>query len=82
MVDVRDTAHDDEGQVVQKPADDGVDTGVVDLIDVGLLELVETALPADCVPANEEGEESERGSAAPVYSWVAEEEVLYDYGRG
>lgn len=50
VVDVSDAPHGYEGEVVQEPADDGVHAGVVDLVDVGLLEVRVAALPADQVP--------------------------------
>lgn len=76
VVDVGDTGHGDEGEVVQEPADDGVDAGVVNVVNVVLAELVVAALPADGVPCDDQSEQSERGGAAPVHERVAEEEVL------
>jgi hypothetical protein len=63
---------------VQEPPDNGVETGVVELIDVGLLEVIVAALPADEVPEDHKGEDAEGGGAAPVDGGVAEEEILYD----
>lgn len=78
MVDVGDTGHGDEGEVVKGPADGGVDAGVVDVIDIGLLEIVVAALPAKQVPDDQEAENTEGGGRAPVHERVAEEEVLDD----
>ena len=63
---------------MQEPSDNGIETGVVDLIDVGLLKIIVAALPANEVPENHKGEDAEGGSAAPVDGGVAEEKVLYD----
>jgi hypothetical protein len=78
VVDVGHTAHGHEGEVVQHPADDGVDTRVVDLVNLRLLQVVVAALPADQVPGNNEAEDAKTGSAAPVDEWVTKEEVLDD----
>lgn len=47
---VRDTRHGDEGEVVQEPADDRIETRVVDVVDVRRLQLVVAALPPDQIP--------------------------------
>nr|POE53354.1 hypothetical protein CFP56_28576 [Quercus suber] len=76
VMDVSDTRHGDEGKVVEEPADDGVDAGVVDLIDLGPGELVVAPLPADAVPGEHDEEEAECESRAPVNDRVAEQEVF------
>lgn len=76
MVDVGDTGHGDEWEVVQEPTDDWVDSGIVDMVDVVLGQLVVATLPADGVPCDDQSEESERGGAAPVDEGVAEKEIL------
>lgn len=78
MMHIRDTTHSNERDVVQEPADDGVDTRVVDLVNVGLFEVVVAALPADGVEDDEESEDAKTGCAAPVHGGVAEEEVFDD----
>lgn len=82
VVDVGDTAHGHEGEVVKDPTDDGVDTSVVDLVHLGLLEVVVAALPTDNVPDDDESEDTKTGCAAPVDEWVTEEEVLDDWELG
>lgn len=47
MVDVGDAGHGDEGQVVQEPADQGVETGVVEVVEFELGQVAVAALPAD-----------------------------------
>ena len=79
VVDVGDTAHGDEWKIVQEPSDDGVEAGVVDLVNVGGLEVFVAALPTDEVPDYHEGEDTERGGGAPVDDWVTKEEVLDDW---
>lgn len=78
VVHVSDTGHGDERQVVQEPADDGVDAGVVEVVDLGPGELVVAALPADGVPGEHAEEDDERKGRAPVDERVAEQEVLDD----
>ena len=78
MVDVSDTGHGDERQVVQEPAEDGVDAGVVELVDLRPGELLVAALPADGVPGEHAEEEDDGEGRAPVDERVAEEEVLDD----
>ena len=78
VMNVSHTRHSDEGEVMQEPADDGVDAGVVEVVDLGPGELVVAALPADRVPREHEEEEAEREGRAPVDGRVAEEEVLDD----
>lgn len=75
---VRDAGHGDKREVVQDPADDGVEASVVDLIDFRGLEFFITALPAHEVPAGEEAEDDQGQGAAPVNEGVAEEEVFDD----
>ena len=76
VMDVGDTAHDDEGQIVEEPSDDRVDSGVVDLVNAVLVELVVTTLPAESVPDNEKAKDAETGSGAPVDERVAKQEIL------
>ena len=78
MVDISDTRHSNERHVVQEPSNDRVDTGIMDVIDIGLLELVIASLPANEVPGDHQGEYAERGCGAPVYEGVAQEEILDD----
>ena len=78
VVNVGDARHDDEREVVEKPAQHGIETRVVDVIDLRLLELDVASLPADQVPANYKTENTERSSAAPVDDRVSKEEVFGD----
>lgn len=76
VMDVGDTAHSDEGNVVKEPTNDGVDGGVVDVVNVVRFEVAVATLPADCVPCNYEGKDSQAGRATPVDNGVTEEEIL------
>jgi len=49
-MDVGNPCHGHEGHVVQKPPDHGINTCIVDLVDVGLTEIIIAALPTDYVP--------------------------------
>jgi hypothetical protein len=76
VVYVSDTSHGDEGIVVKEPADNGIQTSVVELIDFGGFEVGIAALPTDEVPGYHEGDNAKGGCRAPVDKWVAEEEVF------
>lgn len=76
VMNVGDTAHDDEGQVVEEPADDRVDSSIVDLVNAILVELVVTTLPAESVPNDEKAKDTETSSGAPVDERVAKQEIL------
>ena len=78
MVNIGDTSHNNERQVVQEPSNNRVDTSIMDLVDIDLLQLIITALPSDKVPEDDEAEDAEGGGRAPVDDWVAEKEVLDD----
>jgi hypothetical protein len=78
VVDVSDAGHGNEGQVVQEPAEHGVDARVVEVVDLGPGELVVAALPADRVPGDHGEEEDDREGRAPVHERVAEQKVLDD----
>jgi hypothetical protein len=79
MMDVSDTAHGNERNVVKYPTDDWINTRVVDLVHVGLLQVVVAALPAHGVPENDESKYAKTGSAAPVNEGVTKEEVLDNF---
>ncbi len=52
----------------------------MDLVNIALLQLVVSALPAKKVPHQHGGEDAETGSRAPVDDGVSEEEILDDCG--
>lgn len=76
VVDVGNTCHDDERQVVQEPTNNGVDTRVVHLVEFLLVEVLEATLPAQDVPNNGQTDESQSHRASPVDKGVSEQEVL------
>lgn len=78
VVHVGHTRHDDERQVVQEPSNDGIDTRVVYLVNFGHREILESTLPAEQVPDNNQANDSHTGSGTPVNEGVAQEEVLDD----
>lgn len=78
VVDISNTTHSNERQVVEEPTDDGVETRVFDVFDFDGLEIVVTALPADQVPKDYKSEDAERSGATPIDGWVTEEEVFDD----
>lgn len=71
VVDVGDTSHDDEWEVVEDPADQWVDTSVVDLIDFTGTEIHITTLPTDEVPSDDQAESQETGSTSPVNEGIS-----------
>lgn len=76
MVDVGDTSHRNKRNVMQHPADNRVDTCIMDMIDTSLVEVVISTLPSDKVEDDHSNEGSEGGSRAPVHHWIAKEEVF------
>lgn len=78
VVNVGDASHNNERQVVQEPSNNRVNTSIVDLVDIDLLELVITALPSDEVPEDDEAKDAEGGGGAPVDEWVSKKEILDD----
>lgn len=78
VVNVGNTGHRNKRNVMQKPANNWVDTRIVDMVDTNLVEVVVSALPSDEVEEDHDDEGAERGSGAPVHHWVSEEEVLDD----
>jgi hypothetical protein len=81
VVNVGNTTHGHEREVVQNPANDRVKSRVVNLVNFRLLEVVVPALPADNVVDDNEAEDSETGCATPVHKRIAEKEVLDDCTR-
>ena len=75
-MDVCDTAHQDEGKVVEEPADNGVDAAEDDMFDILLGKLGVATLPADEVPCYYQGDDAKGGGAAPVDERVAKQEVF------
>lgn len=78
MVDVGDASHGDEGEVVEEPADDGVQTRDADMVNVFGRQLVVATLPTNKVPDENQAEDAKRGRAAPVDEWITEEEIFDD----
>lgn len=78
VVDIRHTSHDDEGEIVQDPADSRVNARVVNVVDFLLAELLVSSLPAQEIPDEEEAKRNKTSSASPVDDRVAEEVVLDD----
>lgn len=78
VVNVRDTTHGNKWEVVQNPTDDGIDTRVVNLVDVGLLQVGVATLPAHGVEDDDETEDAETGGTSPVDEWITEKEVFDD----
>ena len=63
---------------MEDPTDDRVDSGVVDLVDLALLEVVVASLPTDNVPDDNQAKDTQTGCAAPVDEGVTQQEVLDD----
>ena len=75
---IRDAGHGNEREVMQEPADDGVEAGIVDVVNLCPGEFVVTPLPADRVPEHHGPEEDKGESRSPVDEGVAQEEVFDD----
>lgn len=78
VVHVGDTRHNNKGEIVKEPASHGVKSRVVNLVNIVLVEFFETTLPSQDVPNNDEANNTERYSRAPVDKGVTEEEILDD----
>jgi len=76
VVDVGYTSHGHEWEIVQEPAEHGVDARVVEVVDLGPGKLVVAALPADRVPGDHDEEEADGERGTPVDKRVAKQEVL------
>lgn len=63
---------------MEDPTDDRVDSGVMDLVDLALLEVVVASLPADNIPDDNKPKDTQTGCAAPVDKGVTQQEVLDD----
>lgn len=66
VMNISDAGHDDERQIVQHPADDRVETGIVDLVNVALRQIIVASLPSDEIPGEDCGEDSETRGGSPV----------------
>lgn len=78
MMDICNSGHCHKWQIMQEPSNYRVKSGVVDLVDVGRLQFVITALPTDQIPDYHKSKDAEGGSRAPIDNGVAEKEVLDD----
>lgn len=77
-MDVGDARHSDEGEVVQDPADDGVEAGVVEAVELVRGEVVVATLEADEVVSGQGGEKQEGEGRGPVDEGITQEEVFDD----
>ena len=79
MMHISDPRHGDKRNVVQEPSDDGIQPGVVNLVNVGRLELLVASLPSNEVPGDNGDKDAETGRRAPVDDRIAEQKVLDDW---
>ena len=63
---------------MEKPAYNGIKSGVMNLVNLRRFELVISALPADEIPCHHCAKDTKREGAAPIDNGVAKEEVLDD----
>lgn len=59
MVDISNSSHKDEWEVVQEPANSGVDTSVVDMVNLVECEIGVAALPANDIEGYKGAQERE-----------------------
>ena len=78
MMHICDACHGDKRSIVQKPSDDGIQPGVVDLVNVVGLELLVASLPSNEVPCDNGDKDAETGRRTPVDDRIAEQKVLDD----
>jgi len=76
MMDIGNSAHHDERDVMERPTDQWVESVVVPLINILLGKILAASLPSEKI--NEEGDtkESQGSGGAPVDKWVTQQEVL------
>ena len=63
---------------MKEPAYNGIESSIVDLINLRRFELVVPTLPADEIPCDRCAKDTEGEGAAPIYNGVAKKEVLDD----
>lgn len=71
VVDIGDTGHRNKRNEMQHPADNRVNTRVVDMVNTSLVEVVVSTLPSNKIKEYHDDKGAERGSRAPVHHWVA-----------
>jgi hypothetical protein len=69
-------AHDEEGNVMQCPADEGVQAGVVDMVEVGWCKIDIMPLPTEEVNETDDGEDNNARGRRPNVDGIAEKEVF------
>lgn len=72
------TRHRDEGNIVQDPADERIDAGIVNLVDIILLEFIISSLPSNEVPSHQCYHHTQACSRSPVYDRVTQQEIFHD----
>jgi hypothetical protein len=72
------TSHGHKRKVVKEPSENWVESGVMNLVNIGLFEFGVTSLPADQVPHNHKSGNAESSGRSPVDQWVSKKEVLHD----
>lgn len=63
---------------MKEPANNGIQSGIVDLINLPRFELVVPALPADKIPCDHCAKDTQGEGTAPIDNGIAKEEVLDD----
>lgn len=76
MMDVGNSAHHDEWNVMERPSDQWVESVVVPLINIIVGEILATSLPSKEIEDKSETKHSQCGSGSPVDDWVTQQEVL------
>lgn len=78
VMDICNATHGNERNVVQDPSNGRIDCRVMDLVNIGLLQIVVSTLPAYDVENHDEAKDTKTGSTAPVDCRVSKEKVLDD----
>lgn len=76
VVNICHTCHDNKWKIVENPANNRIQPGIMDMVNVGLAEVFIASLPADKVPKDQDTKHAQAGSAAPVNRRVSEEVVF------
>ncbi len=71
MMHICHSSHRHKRQIMKKPSCHGIQSAVMDLIDITGLKLIVSSLPADEVPEYQQTENSQRGGRRPVNEGIS-----------
>jgi hypothetical protein len=78
MMDIGDSAHHDEWDIMESPTDQWIESVIVPFINILLGEVFAASLPPEKIDKEGNTEESQGSSAAPVNDRITQQKVLDD----